>query len=62
MPHELVIAKGGSKIQESKPSEAAAAGRGGMGLKGRGGPLTAREVPISDLVWTAFHAAEPHRA
>ncbi len=48
--YELVIAKGGSKIQESKPSEGAAAGRGGMGLKGRGGPLTAHEAPISNLV------------
>ncbi len=48
--YELVIAKGGSKIQESKPSDPATAGRGGMGLKGRGGPLTAREVPISNLV------------
>jgi bla regulator protein BlaR1 len=48
--YELVIAKGGTKIQESKPADAATAGRGGMGLKGRGGPLTAREVPISNLV------------
>ena len=48
--YELVIAKGGSKIQESKTSDAATAGRGGMGLKGRGGPLSARDVPISNLV------------
>jgi uncharacterized protein (TIGR03435 family) len=48
--YELVIAKGGLKIQESKPSNTAAGGRGGMGLRGRGGPLTAHEVPISDLV------------
>jgi bla regulator protein blaR1 len=48
--YELVLAKGGSKIQESKPSDGASGGRGGMGLKGRGGPLTAHEVPISDLV------------
>jgi bla regulator protein BlaR1 len=48
--YELVIAKGGSKIRESKPSDAATARRGGMGLKGRGGPLTAREAPISNLV------------
>ena len=46
--YELVLAKGGSKIQESKSNDTG--GRGGMGLKGRGGPLTAREVPISDLV------------
>jgi bla regulator protein BlaR1 len=48
--YELVIAKGGSKIQESKPSDPATAGRGGMGLRGRGGPLTAHEAPISNLV------------
>jgi bla regulator protein blaR1 len=48
--YELVIGKGGSKIQESKPNHGVASGRGGLGLRGRGGPLTAREVPISDLV------------
>jgi bla regulator protein blaR1 len=47
--YELVIAKGGPKIQESKPKELDAGGRGSMGLKGRGGPLTAHEVPVSDL-------------
>jgi uncharacterized protein (TIGR03435 family) len=54
----LVVAKDGPKLQESKPGESEAsaargpAGRGGrgLGLKGAGGPLTAREVPIADLV------------
>jgi uncharacterized protein (TIGR03435 family) len=52
--YELVIAKGGTKIQESKPNDAdvsgARGGRGGLGLRGRGGPLTAHDAPISNLV------------
>jgi uncharacterized protein (TIGR03435 family) len=54
----LVVAKSGPKIEESKPEAADVAsaqgpggGRGrGLGLKGSGGPLTGRGVPISDLV------------
>jgi uncharacterized protein (TIGR03435 family) len=54
----LVTTKDGAKLQESKPDAAdansapAASGRGGpgMGLKGPGGPLTARQIPIADLV------------
>ncbi len=44
--YSLVIAKNGSKLQEASPDDNA---RAGMGLKGRGGPLVARAVPIPVL-------------
>ncbi len=60
--YSLVIAKNGPKLQESKPSDADAnatpvpgrggrGGRGGpnLGMRGRGGPLTGQQVPISML-------------
>ncbi|HET9400084.1 MAG TPA: TIGR03435 family protein [Candidatus Acidoferrales bacterium] len=58
--YSLVVAKNGSKLQESKPSDAdanatPAPGRGGRGgsslaIRGRGGPLTGQAVPITMLV------------
>lgn len=62
--YSLVVARGGSKLQESKPivadqnaPPAPAPGRGGrggrggpgLGMMGRGGPLTGQQVPIAML-------------
>jgi uncharacterized protein (TIGR03435 family) len=44
--YSLVIAKNGSKLQQSSPDDSA---RAGMSLKGKGGPLVARAVPIPAL-------------
>jgi uncharacterized protein (TIGR03435 family) len=44
--YSLVIAKNGSKLQEAGPDDNT---RAGMGLKGRGGPLVGRAVPIPVL-------------
>jgi uncharacterized protein (TIGR03435 family) len=44
--YSLVIAKNGSKLQQADPDDNA---RAGMSLKGKGGPLVARAVPIPVL-------------
>ncbi|HUK30873.1 MAG TPA: M56 and DUF3738 domain-containing protein [Candidatus Acidoferrum sp.] len=44
--YSLVVAKNGPKLQEAKPEDSA---RSGMGLRGRGGPLVGRAVPMPVL-------------
>jgi len=54
--YTLVVAKGGSKLKESKPQDSAqvpTSGRGGrgrgLGLMGDGGPIVAQVVAVPDL-------------
>jgi bla regulator protein BlaR1 len=44
--YSLVVAKNGPKLREAQPEDSA---RSGMGLKGRGGPLVGRAVPMPVL-------------